>query len=49
MVIEIFSDNKKVYVAKNIKIILEQRAIFVSKRTIRKIMEKYNLVSCRGI
>lgn len=49
MVIEIFNENKKVYVAKNIKIILEQRAIFVSKRTIRKIMEKYNLVSCRGI
>ena len=46
MVIEIFNENKKVYGAKKIKIILEERNIFVSKRTIRKIMEKYNLVSC---
>ena len=42
MVIEIFNENKKVYGAKKIKIILEERNIFVSKRTIRKIMEKYN-------
>lgn len=46
MVIEIFNENKKVYGAKKIKIVLEERNIFVSKRTIRKIMEKYNLVSC---
>lgn len=34
--IEIFNENKKVYGVKKIKIILEQRAIFISKRTIRK-------------
>lgn len=46
MVIEIFNENKKIYGAKKIKIVLEERNIFVSKRTIRKIMGKYNLVNC---